>query len=225
MTIGELAKQAGVTTRTLRHYEELGLLSPERARSGYRLYRPEDVATVRRIRLLLDLGLSLKQIRRVHLERPQGLVETQLARVESELRRLEGLKSKLVRLRQSLEEGTRPGSEELLSSLEVLSMMDQPDHDPVVLEIGSGLIALVNQLEASALLIGLKDLRRKLHDEGIFLPGVRIRDDASLAPDHYRLTLFQQPQPERRLEASVEPMLEHLHELFRQNRARLNLLR
>jgi DNA-binding transcriptional MerR regulator len=35
MRIGELARQAGVSTRTLRHYEELGLLTPRRTANGY----------------------------------------------------------------------------------------------------------------------------------------------------------------------------------------------
>jgi DNA-binding transcriptional MerR regulator len=38
MRIGELARQAGVSTRTLRHYEGLGLLTPRRTANGYRDY-------------------------------------------------------------------------------------------------------------------------------------------------------------------------------------------
>ncbi len=44
MKIGELAQQTGFTTKTIRYYELIGLLSaPERSDSGYRLYGPEDV--------------------------------------------------------------------------------------------------------------------------------------------------------------------------------------
>ena len=40
-TVGELAKRAGLTVRTLHHYEELGLLNPSgRSDAGYRRYRP-----------------------------------------------------------------------------------------------------------------------------------------------------------------------------------------
>ena len=44
-TIGEVAELAGVTVRTLHHYDELGLLCPsERSGAGYRLYSYEDLA-------------------------------------------------------------------------------------------------------------------------------------------------------------------------------------
>lgn len=62
MRIGELARQTGVSERALRYYEEHGLLAPGRRPSGYRVYSDEDVAAVRRIRILLAAGLSTDQI-------------------------------------------------------------------------------------------------------------------------------------------------------------------
>jgi DNA-binding transcriptional MerR regulator len=64
MTIGTAAQAAGVTTRTLRYYEQLGLLDPaERSPGGSRRYRLADVARVGRIRQLQDiLGQDLAQI-------------------------------------------------------------------------------------------------------------------------------------------------------------------
>lgn len=62
MRIGELARKTGVSERSLRYYEEHGLLEPERRPSGYRVYRDSDVAAVRRIRILLAAGLSTAQI-------------------------------------------------------------------------------------------------------------------------------------------------------------------
>src|SRR6202021_2344995 len=65
--IGEVAKLTGVTTRTLRYWEELGLLQPSSYRaSGERLYSPTDVARVTRIRNLQELlGFSLAEVRTV----------------------------------------------------------------------------------------------------------------------------------------------------------------
>ena len=62
--IGEVAKLTGVTTRTLRYWEELGLLRPSGHRgSGERVYSPADMARVTRIRDLQDLlGFSLSEI-------------------------------------------------------------------------------------------------------------------------------------------------------------------
>ena len=65
--IGEVAKLTGVTTRTLRYWEELELLKPSSYRSsGERLYSPADVARVNRIRNLQELlGFSLAEVRTV----------------------------------------------------------------------------------------------------------------------------------------------------------------
>ena len=59
----ELAKLAGVTVRTLRHYHAIGLLDePPRQANGYRDYRPEDPLRVLRIRQLASLGFPLDQV-------------------------------------------------------------------------------------------------------------------------------------------------------------------
>jgi DNA-binding transcriptional MerR regulator len=65
--IGEVAKLTGVTTRTLRYWEELGLLRPSNhSQSGERLYVATDVTRVTRIRKLQDLlGLSLAEVQAV----------------------------------------------------------------------------------------------------------------------------------------------------------------
>ena len=61
--IQQFATLAGVTVRTLRHYDRLGLLSPRhRTESGYRLYRDEDLVELERILVLRYLGLTLRQI-------------------------------------------------------------------------------------------------------------------------------------------------------------------
>lgn len=63
MKSNELAKLAGVTVRTLRHYHAIGLLDePPRQASGYRDYRPEDLLRVLRIRQLASLGFPLDQV-------------------------------------------------------------------------------------------------------------------------------------------------------------------
>jgi DNA-binding transcriptional MerR regulator len=65
--IGEVAKLTGVTTRTLRYWEEIGLLKPSsRTEGGERLYAPADVARVTRIRKLQELlGFSLDEVQAV----------------------------------------------------------------------------------------------------------------------------------------------------------------
>lgn len=65
--IGELAMRAGVSTRTLRYYEELGLLSPSgHSRGGARRYSEDDADRLVRIRELQELmGLNLQEIRTI----------------------------------------------------------------------------------------------------------------------------------------------------------------
>ncbi|SMF87904.1 DNA-binding transcriptional regulator, MerR family [Paenibacillus uliginis N3/975] len=64
MTRGELAKQTGLSTATIRYYEDNGILPmPERAANGYRLYSQDYLAKVKFIKDAKLLGYSLKEIR------------------------------------------------------------------------------------------------------------------------------------------------------------------
>lgn len=63
MLIGELAKAAGTSARALRHYEQAGLISSQRALNGYRVYDEGAVVRVRNIRYLLAAGLTLDDVR------------------------------------------------------------------------------------------------------------------------------------------------------------------
>ncbi|MEW1912671.1 MerR family transcriptional regulator [Kitasatospora sp. NPDC085895] len=63
MRIGELARRAGTTTRTLRYYESRGLLPARRTGNGYREYDEEDLRLLRQIRILQDFGFGLEETR------------------------------------------------------------------------------------------------------------------------------------------------------------------
>ncbi|HEX8026150.1 MAG TPA: MerR family transcriptional regulator, partial [Candidatus Limnocylindrales bacterium] len=59
----EVAAEVGLTTRSIRYYEEIGLLAPARSGGAYRLYEPEDVERLRFIKGLRDdAGFSLSEI-------------------------------------------------------------------------------------------------------------------------------------------------------------------
>ncbi|MFF2019054.1 MerR family transcriptional regulator [Paenibacillus sp. NPDC058177] len=62
MKIGELARQTGVSVRSLRYYESQGLIAPVRQANGYREYSPLAIETVESIKLYLNLGLSTEEI-------------------------------------------------------------------------------------------------------------------------------------------------------------------
>src|ERR1700751_1376359 len=91
-TVGEVAELAGVTVRTLHHYDELGLLAPsERSGSGYRLYSYDDLARLQEILIWRQLGLALAEIKSL-LDDPEydriSALERQRELVEREIDRL-----------------------------------------------------------------------------------------------------------------------------------------
>jgi DNA-binding transcriptional MerR regulator len=65
-SIQDIARSAGVTSRTLRHYDDIGLLKPSRVgRNGYRYYDEHALVRLQRILLLRELGLGLPAIAEV----------------------------------------------------------------------------------------------------------------------------------------------------------------
>ncbi len=73
MRIGELADQLGINTKTIRYYEEIGLVPrAPRTPSGYRDYREADVARLAFIKSAQRLGLSLEEVREILSLRERG---------------------------------------------------------------------------------------------------------------------------------------------------------
>ncbi|MEU1472288.1 MerR family transcriptional regulator [Streptomyces sp. NPDC005761] len=62
MLIGELAETTGTSARALRHYEQAGLITSQRAANRYRVYEERTVIRVRNIRHLLAAGLTLDDV-------------------------------------------------------------------------------------------------------------------------------------------------------------------
>ena len=105
MTSGELARQAGVSADTLRHYERKGLLArPQRAANGYRMYPPAALQRVRVIQRALDMGFTLDDLARVLRQRDAGGAPCGQVRAiaEKRLEELEARIEELVDLRDQL---------------------------------------------------------------------------------------------------------------------------
>ena len=104
----ELARLAGVSTDTLRHYERKGLLArPRRSANGYREYPATDLDRVRLVRGALGIGFTLDELARILSVRDRGgapchevraLAGSKLAEVESQLDELNSLRDELQRL-------------------------------------------------------------------------------------------------------------------------------
>ncbi len=65
MIISELSARAGASARSIRYYEQLGLIESERAGNGYRHYDEGSVEVVRTIRAMFELGFSREDVREV----------------------------------------------------------------------------------------------------------------------------------------------------------------
>lgn len=76
-TVGQLASMAGVSTRALRYYEEMGLLRPRRTTSNYRTYNGRDARRLAQILAMRACGLSVATIRHV-LEDPNANLHASL---------------------------------------------------------------------------------------------------------------------------------------------------
>lgn len=64
LQIGEVATRTDLSVRTIRHWEDIGLISPSaRSRGGFRLYSHEDVARIRLLRYMKPLNFTLEQMR------------------------------------------------------------------------------------------------------------------------------------------------------------------
>jgi DNA-binding transcriptional MerR regulator len=74
LTIGELAQRTGVTTSTLRYYDELGLVRPTRSESGHRRYTLDAITTVGVVRFLQEVGFTLAEARRLLASRRRSPV-------------------------------------------------------------------------------------------------------------------------------------------------------
>ena len=92
LRIGEVAERAGVTTRTIRYYEERGLLGrdPAREKGSHRLYTEADVARIQELLRLRDLlGLSLDElVEIVEAEEARAVLRNQWEESASDAERL-----------------------------------------------------------------------------------------------------------------------------------------
>ncbi|EPS5534007.1 MerR family transcriptional regulator [Enterobacter hormaechei] len=127
--VGELAKRAGITVRTLHHYEQTGLFLPSaRSAAGYRLYNLADVQRLHMIQALAKAGLELAEIRDFLEQRSLSLAELldgQITLLDKQLRSIHTLRNRLVELRTGLTDDATPDLESWLQTLELMNMYDR----------------------------------------------------------------------------------------------------
>ena len=122
--VGDVAEAAGITVRTLHHYETIGLLVPSnRTASGHRLYSNDEVERLYRITQLRRLGFSLGEIRRALDEGEPDLAEVMRSQLETLDARIEATTRLRSRIAAALGQ-SHPGTDVLLNLMEETAMLD-----------------------------------------------------------------------------------------------------
>ncbi len=122
--IGELAKRVGVNPKTIRYYEQIGLLpGPERTAANYRVYRPEDVKRLEFIKKAQVLGLSLREIKGILQIRESGqlpcehvraLLTHKLEELDRHIAQMKAFREELAQYLKELEDRSQSGQEEAI---------------------------------------------------------------------------------------------------------------
>lgn len=121
--IGQLARRVGVTVRTLRHYDDIGLLQPTgRSASGYRMYSESDARRLAHVLMLRRLGLGLAEIK-AHLEGADAseLLSRHIDRLRREVD--EGLV--MLRRLKSIQAHLEHGDQKLELLMEAVAMIEK----------------------------------------------------------------------------------------------------
>lgn len=117
MNIGAVARASGLPAKTIRYYEEIGLLKPDRAENGYRDYSAEDVHRLRFLQRARSLGFTVEQCRQLlslygdasrESADVKAIAEAKLRDVDRKITELMSLRDTLVRLVASCQGDHRP---------------------------------------------------------------------------------------------------------------------
>lgn len=134
-TVGQVARMAGISVRTLHHYHELGLLVPsQRTEAGYRLYSRSDIERLQEILFYRELGLPLEEIAETIAEPERDRFETlaeQRAALSAKRDRVTAMIELIDRTLISMERGIGMTDEEML---EVFGDFDPREYEDEVEE-------------------------------------------------------------------------------------------
>jgi len=185
-TVGEVARLAGVTVRTLHHYDAIGLVRPAgRSEAGYRLYTDIDLVRLQQVLLYREIGLPLDEIRRVvndpGFTRLEALV-AQRALVAEGLRRNEALLALLDKMILATEGGIAMSKEEMF---EVFGDFDLSKHEDEVAERWGETDAYRESAQRSARYTRQDWERIKVEGDATVAAMVKLFD-AGVAPDDPR---------------------------------------
>jgi Cu(I)-responsive transcriptional regulator len=117
MNIGEASERSGLPSKTIRYYEEIGLIRPDRSANGYRDYAMTDVHKLRFLQKSRGLGFSVEECRQLlalYEDKSRasadvkGLTQTKLSEIDRKIKELTDLKRTLEHLVRACHGNDRP---------------------------------------------------------------------------------------------------------------------
>ncbi len=134
-TVGQVARLAGVSVRTLHHYDSLGLLVPSsRARSGYRRYDSDDLERLQQVLVWRRLGFSLDEVAALLDDPSHDRVASLLRQrdlIEMQITQLRAVRALLDRTLMSLNGGPTMSDSELFDGLDPLEWNERTHGEEV----------------------------------------------------------------------------------------------
>ena len=194
MRIGELAALVGVSTRTVRHYHHLGLPpEPERLANGYREYGVKDAVVLARVRRLVELGLSLDEVRDVLADERGRDLRDVLVELDADLAgQQEAIGARRARLAELLEEAElRPDSAVSPEMAEVLRGLPAGSG---FAELDRAMLALVDTAAGPKFAEMMRPLMEKARERAIY---ARLDEIAEAPVDDPRVAEIAEELAER----------------------------
>jgi len=226
--IGTVARLSQVSVRTLRHYDDLGLLKPARVdqRTGYRYYAPDQLLRLHRILVLRDLGVPLSEVAQlidedVSVEQLRGILRLRQAEARARLtEQTEQLKRVELRLAQ-LEEEPMTAYEVIVKRLDPLRVVALSEDLTGVDEIGDACGRMYPQLHSALARHGVAfdGLSLALYeDTGVEARPLRLTTalpvPTEVTIDGDGLSTVQLPEVERAATTVVHGAPEQFHSAF-----------
>lgn len=200
MIINELANKYKVSIRTLRYYEEIGLLFSTRNYSNVREFNPSQVERLELILFFKNLNFKLEEIKEIlqimDFDKINLLFENKMTELTEELNRLSNQKQILISVLKvfntkdknkiSIKEFIK---EQIYFQSKNERMLIMNNQDKIILEIGKDLISLADKQVGGTLLNSITAMRTGLEKQlNVVIDPIRIRDNlAVLTEKEYRI--------------------------------------
>ncbi|MGF7057430.1 MerR family transcriptional regulator [Brassicibacter mesophilus] len=201
MKINELAHKYKISIRTIRYYEEIGLISSRRDEANIREFNELQIERLELILFFKNLGLKLTQIKNIltnmDVNTIKSLFKKRMSDISSEINRLNNEKQILITVLDilSCKDDSKINVKEFIKEQiyfqknnERMFYMDNYKNN-IIIEIGESLIPLVNKQVNGILIDSIKSMRLELEKKyNIKLDLIRITDNPDLlSPNEYRI--------------------------------------